>query len=148
MKQAFPDAQVTGLDISPYMLLMAEHKAKQANLDINWQQGLAEASQLKDSSFDLIAIAFLFHETPVEITLAILQECQRLLEPGGQLIILDGNQQRLRYTPWLIRLFREPYSSVYAGGNIDEWLSSTGFSEISTQSVGWISQLTTCFGDR
>ena len=144
LKQAFPQAQVTGLDISPYMLIMAEYKSQQANLVIDWQQGLAEASNFTAESFDLISIAFLFHETPVNVAQAILQECQRLLKPGGQMVILDGNQKRLRYTPWLIKLFREPYSQVYAAGNIDDWLDLVGFTAIKTKPVGWISQLTTC----
>ena len=145
LKQAFPNAEVIGLDISPYMLVMAQHKAKKANLAIDWQQGLAEAGNFADELFDLISIAFLFHETPVDISQAILQECQRLLKPGGQMVIVDGNQQRLRHTPWLIDLFREPYSQVYAAGNIDDWLKDANFNRIKTKPVGWISQLTTCF---
>ena len=69
------------------MLVMAEYKGKQANLAINWQQGLAEATNFHDEEFDLISVAFLFHETPVDISLAILQECLRLLKPGLAIII-------------------------------------------------------------
>ena len=145
LKQAFPEAEVTGLDLSPYMLTMAEYKGQQANLTIQWRQGLAEASSFADEQFDLISIAFLFHETPVEISQAILNECHRLLKPEGQVIILDGNQQRLRHTDWLIKLFREPYSQVYATASVDDWLKSAGFDEIETKSVGWISQLSTGF---
>lgn len=145
LKQAFPEAEVTGLDLSPYMLTMAEYKGQQANLTIQWQQGLAEATDFADEQFDLISIAFLFHETPVEISQAILNECQRLLKPEGQVIILDGNQQRLRHTDWLIKLFREPYSQAYAAGDVNNWLETAGFVEIETKSVGWISQLSTGF---
>ncbi len=145
LKQAFPKSKVIGLDISPYMLIMAEDKAKKANLTINWQQGLAEATNFQDGEFDLISIAFLFHETPVEISQAILRECMRLLKPGGQIIILDGNQQRLRHTNWLIELFHEPYSQVYAAENIDDWMQGLGFKAIKTDYVGWISQLTIAF---
>ncbi|MEM8828930.1 MAG: class I SAM-dependent methyltransferase [Cyanobacteria bacterium P01_G01_bin.19] len=145
LKRKFPQARVTGLDLSPHMLVMAEQKAKKANLTVDWQQGLAEANGFSSNSFDLISIAFLFHETPVHITRQILKECQRLLEPGGQLIVLDGNQKRLRHTPWLIQLFREPYSSVYAAGDVDHWLEEAGLIRIKTQPVGWISQLSTCF---
>ena len=145
LKQAFPEAEVIGLDISPYMLLMAEYKTKQANLIISWQQGLAEATSFPEDAFDLISVAFLFHETPVHISQAILQECLRLLKPGGQIIILDGNQKRLRHTNWLIKLFREPYSQVYAAENIDTWMKDLGFDRIQTNYVGWISQITTGF---
>ncbi|MGL5941613.1 MAG: class I SAM-dependent methyltransferase [Waterburya sp.] len=145
LKQAFPQAEVIGLDISPYMLLMAEYKAKQANLAILWQQGLAEATDFPDNKFDLISVAFLFHETPVHISQAILQECLRLLKPGGQIIILDGNQKRLRHTDWLIKLFREPYSQVYAAESVDTWMQDLGFEQVKTNYVGWISQITSSF---
>ena len=145
LKQAFPEAEVIGLDLSPYMLTMAEYKGQQANLTIQWQQGLAEATDFADEQFDLISIAFLFHETPVEVSQAILNECQRLLKPEGQVIILDGNQQRLRHTNWLIKLFREPYSQAYAAGSVDRWLELARFVEIETKFVGWISQLSTGF---
>lgn len=145
LKQAFPAAEVIGLDISPYMLLMAEYKAKQVNLTISWQQGLAEATGFSEEEFDLISVAFLFHETPVHISQAILQECWRLLKPGGQIIILDGNQKRLRHTNWLIKLFRESYSQVYAAESVDTWLKALGFEWVKTNYIGWISQLTTAF---
>ena len=124
LKQAFPTAEVIGLDISPYMLLMAESKAKKANLAISWQHGLAEATNFPE---------------------AILQECLRLLKPRGQIIILDGNQKRLRYTNWLIKLFHEPYSQVYAAESLDTWMQDRGFRQVQTNYVGWISQITTGF---
>lgn len=145
LKQAFPEAEVTGLDLSPYMLTMARHKAERVNLTIDWQQGLAEATNFPDGMFDLISIAFLFHETPVEISQEILRECYRLLQPRGQVIILDGNQLRLRRINWLIKLFREPYSQAYAAASVDSWLQSGEFIDIKTKYVGWISQLTTGF---
>jgi ubiquinone/menaquinone biosynthesis C-methylase UbiE len=145
LKQEFPQAEVIGLDISPYMLTMAEHKGRKVNLAIEWQPGKAEATKFADNRFDLVSIAFLFHETPVKVSREILQECQRLLRPGGQIIVLDGNQQRLRHANWLIKLFREPYSQAYAAGNVDNWLNSAGFVRVETQYVGWISQLTTGF---
>ena len=145
LKQAFPEAEVTGLDLSPQMLTVAQHKAKRLNLTIAWQQGLAEATNFSDREFDLISVAFLFHETPVSISQAVLQECHRLLQPEGQIIILDGNQLRLRHASWLIKLFREPYSQAYAAESVDAWLESTEFTRIETTYVGWISQLTTGF---
>ena len=142
LKQAFPQAEVIGLDLSPYMLVMADHKAQQAKLNITWQQGLAEETGLAANTFDLITAAFLFHEMPPQVSQLVLQECFRLLQPGGQLLILDGDQPKLRRADWLITLFREPYSKVYAAESVDDWLKLAQFEAIATKSVGWISQLT------
>jgi ubiquinone/menaquinone biosynthesis C-methylase UbiE len=142
LKQAFGQAVVMGLDLSPYMLVVADYKAKQAGLNIQWHHGLAEATGLEEASFDLVTASFLLHETPPEISQLILQECFRLIKPGGQLIILDGNQKRLRHADWLIKLFQEPYSKVYASGSVDDWMKAASLEAVQTKYIGWISQVT------
>jgi len=145
LKQKFPQAQVTGLDLSCYMLAMASYKAKQARLDVHWQQGLAEATRLPEASFDLIAISLLFHETPESISKAILRECFRLLMPSGQVVILDGNQKTLRHTSWLTEVFEEPYIKDYAQGSVDAWLGAANFEAIQTEDLFFIHQVSSGF---
>lgn len=82
------------------------------------------------------------HETPSNISELILQESFRLLKPGGKIINLDANQQRLRKAQWLIKLFKEPYSAIYAQGDLKEWLGKIGFQEIICQPIGWIYRVT------
>ena len=85
----------------------------------------------------------MFHETPTEIAQAILQEGFRLLQPGGQIIILDGHQKVLRQTFWLTEVFEEPYIQEYAAGSVDAWLGSAGFKRVLTEDVWWTNQLST-----
>ena len=141
LQQQFPEARVTGLDLSPQMLAIANYKAKQLNYDIEWLHGLAEATSLPESSFDLITASLLFHETPLAITKAILEEAFRLLTPGGQIVILDGNQKTLRQTTWLTNIFEEPYIQDYALGNVDAWLGAAGFDMIRTDEFWWTNQV-------
>jgi ubiquinone/menaquinone biosynthesis C-methylase UbiE len=142
LKQAFGQAVVMGLDLSPYMLVVAEKKAQQAGLEIQWRHGLAENTGLEEASFDLVTASFLLHETPPKISQLILREGFRLIKPGGQLIILDGNQKRLRHADWLIKIFQEPYSKVYAAGSVDDWMKTARFKAVQTKYVGWINQVT------
>ncbi len=142
LKQAYPQATTIGLDLSTHMLVLAEHKARKAKLDINFLHGLAESTGLESNTFDLVTVSFLLHETPPNISQLILQECFRLLKPGGEAIVLDGNQKILRHTDWLIELFREPYSKVYASGSVDDWMQTAGFDSVQTEYIGWIQQVT------
>lgn len=142
LKQAFPNAAVTGLDLSPYMLAVAQDKARLADVTIDWQQGAAESTPFASASFELITASLLFHETPPEITQAILAECYRLLAPGGQVLILDGNQGTIRNLEWLNNVFEEPYIQAYAAGNLDAWLGKAGFDEVHTKDVFLIHQVT------
>ena len=54
LREAFLEAEIIGLDLSPYMLAIAEYKARQLNYNIQWLHGLAEATNLPDNSFDLV----------------------------------------------------------------------------------------------
>lgn len=142
LKQAFPQAEVIGLDLSPYMLVRAEHKAESANLDITWRHGNAEQTGFKDASFDLVTASLLFHETPPTVTQAILHESFRLLVSGGQVLMVDGNQNTLRQLEWLNNVFEEPYIRDYAAGSIDVSMEKAGFAAVQTQDVWWINQVT------
>jgi ubiquinone/menaquinone biosynthesis C-methylase UbiE len=82
------------------------------------------------------------HETPPKISQLILREGFRLVKPGGQVIILDGNQKRLRQADWLIKIFQEPYSKVYAAGSVDDWMNAARFEAVQTKFIGWIDQVT------
>lgn len=142
LKQAFPTSEVIGLDLSPYMLAMAEYKAHQAGLEIQWRHGNAEATGFPDASFDLVTASLLFHETPPPIAQQILHESYRLLTIGGEVIILDGNQKTLRQTEWLTQIFEEPYIQDYAAGSVDAWMGATGFQAVQTQDLWLIHQIT------
>lgn len=142
LKKAFPQAEVIGLDLSPYMLVVAADKAEQAKLDIQFRQGNAEQTGFPDASFDLVTASLLFHELPPLIACNVLQEAFRLLKPGGEALILDGNQSTLLQTDWLTQVFEEPYIKDYAAGSVDDWMTTAGFGEVSTEEVWWVNQVT------
>ncbi len=142
LKKAFPNSEVIGLDLSTYMLVMADYKAQKAGLEIQWLHGNAEHTNLPEGSFDLVTASLLFHETPIYATKKILQESFRILKPGGELIILDGNQKTLRHTEWLKEIFEEPYIKEYAAGSLDAWMGAAGFEGITTEDWWWTNQIT------
>ena len=142
LKQAFPEADVIGLDLSPYMLVAADDKAQTAGLDIQFVHAKAEETGFPDHHFDLVTASLLFHETPTVITQRILQECYRLLSVGGEVLILDGNQEALRQIPWLMDLFEEPYIRAYSEGNLDAWMGAAGFGAVRTHTVWLVHQVT------
>ncbi|MGG6269760.1 class I SAM-dependent methyltransferase [Leptolyngbya sp. AN03gr2] len=142
LKQAFPSAEVFGLDLSPYMLAVADRKARQANLNIHWIHGKAEHTKFPDRSFDLVTASLLFHETPPSISKLILQECFRLLKSSGEVVILDGSQKTLRQTEWLTQIFEEPYINDYAQDSIEAWMGAAGLAAVHSQEFWWLHQIT------
>jgi ubiquinone/menaquinone biosynthesis C-methylase UbiE len=141
LKRAFPQSEVIGLDLSPYMLVMAEFKAQKAGLEIQWQHGMAEQTGFPAASFDLVTASLLFHETPPAIAQAILRESYRLLTIGGEVVVLDGNQKLLRQTEWLTQIFEEPYIQDYAQTSTDAWMGAAGFGAVQSQDIWWLHQV-------
>ncbi len=141
LKQAFPQAEVIGLDFSPYMLVVAETKAKNAGLNLKFIHANAEQTGFDDTSFDLVTASLLFHETPCEVTQNIIRESFRILKVGGEMIILDGNQKTLREVEWLSEIFEEPYIKVYAAGSLDASLGKAGFGDVRTEDWWWMNQI-------
>lgn len=141
LKRQFPNASVTGLDLSPQMLVVADRKAQEAKFDITFLHGNAMTTGLADASFDVVCATLLFHETPPAVAKTILQESFRLLRPGGQMLVLDGNQNTLRSVDWLNTIFEEPFIRDYGEGNTDAWLGFAGFETVRTDNVFWLHQL-------
>lgn len=142
LKQAFPEAEVIGLDLSPYMLVMADQKAKTAGLTIQWCHGNAEETGFLDESFDAVTASLLFHETPPRVAKSILRESFRLVRAGGQVVILDGNQKTMRQVTWLTEVFEEPYIKAYAANSLDAWMGAAGFEAVQTQDWWGLNQVT------
>ena len=90
-RSIYPHAQITGIDLSPYFLAVAQYRSRQNNSKIKWLHGAAESTELSDHRFDLISASLVFQELPTKAALDIITEARRLLRPGGYLSIMDMN---------------------------------------------------------
>ena len=55
MQAVYPQAQLTGLDLSPYFLSIANYRTEQQNhAQINWVHGAGESTGLPAASYDLV----------------------------------------------------------------------------------------------
>jgi ubiquinone/menaquinone biosynthesis C-methylase UbiE len=132
LQQVYPQAKITGLDLSPYFLAVARYQSQQRHAQINWVHAPAEATGLSDASFDLVSIFLVCHELPQSATRQILREARRLLRPGGHLAIMDMNPQSEIYAtmpPYILTLLKstEPYLDEYFTLDIAREIAQAGF---------------------
>lgn len=84
--QAFPDAEVHGIDVAAPMLRYAHARAEELGEKVHFSQQNAEQTNFKSGTFDLIVSHILLHETSQKAIHNIVKECHRLLKPGGLMI--------------------------------------------------------------
>lgn len=181
----WPSASVTGLDLSPHFLAVAELRERQreegelggevghglvtpgsalpgesrqrfednglrimekvmegANqrARIAYIHGNMEKTGLPNGSFDLISIQFVIHECPEEIIDNVIQECKRLLRPGGLVAFCDNNPaskviQGLPPVLFTLMKSTEPHSDSYYSTDVEKLMRDAGFQGVNTVEV-------------
>lgn len=111
-----PGGKVTGVDLSPGMLEVAEETSEHEGLSINWHEGQAESLPFPDGSFDLVTsqYALMFFADRA----AALAEMRRVLADGG----------RLAVSTWQ-PIERHPFYNTL-NSTIEERLGMSGVKEI------------------
>ena len=135
LQNIYPQAQITGIDLSPYFLAVASYRASQAHnsrQNINWLNVAAEATGLPDNSCDLVSACLIFHELPAIAAKDIIIEARRILRPGGYLTIMDMNPQSEIFTkmpPYILTLLKstEPYLDQYFALDLEKTFVESGF---------------------
>jgi ubiquinone/menaquinone biosynthesis C-methylase UbiE len=146
LQAAFPDAQVTGVDLSPYFLAIAKYRTELRS-DGNgtrlqgttatattpaWVHAQAEATGLPAQSYDLVSACLMFHELPQSAAIAVFREARRLLRSGGTIAFMDMNPQSEIYAkmpPYILTLLKstEPYLDQYFTLDVEQALIDAGF---------------------
>ncbi|MFW9831360.1 MAG: class I SAM-dependent methyltransferase [Candidatus Thorarchaeota archaeon] len=111
-KKVGPTGKVIGIDISPKMYEIAQHRVKTSGLETRVNLLCADALELTlaKSTFDAIFMSFTLElfDTP-EIPL-LLAKCRRLLKSGGQIGVValskcQGTTRMVRLYEWVNRFF-------------------------------------------
>lgn len=134
LQSAYPQANITGVDLSPYFLTVANYRSTRhlQNSQIKWLHAAAENTGLPAASYDLVSLFLICHELPQTATLQIFQEARRLLKPSGHIAIMDMNPASEIYgqmPPYILTLLKstEPYLDQYFSLEIDRTLQAAGF---------------------
>lgn len=133
-KEAYRDAEVTGLDGDPKALEIARAKVARSGLAVTLDQGMAFNLPYPDSSFDRVISGLLFHHLTREDKVRTLQEVQRVLVPGGELHVADwgkASNALMRLAFFLVQLldgFKTTTDNV--NGLLPDFFSKAGLQDV------------------
>ena len=139
IRAALPKANLFGTDLSPAYLRKANELLSEIPGELpQLLQGNGENLPYTDNYFHGITSVFLFHELPPNARQQVIEECYRMLQPGGTLVICDSMQvsdspdfQTMMDN--FSMMFHEPYYKHYTIDNIEERLAKAGFVDIRTK---------------
>ena len=142
IKQAFPGAEVVGLDGDARVLEIGRAKAQKAGVNIILDQGMSFDLPYPDRSFDRVLSSLVFHHLTTHNKQRTMAEVLRILQPGGELHRADfGKPNTLGAR--LISLFmaRLEEASDNFKGRLPVLLQAAGFDQVGEQG-----QYATIFG--
>ena len=88
--KANPHGHNTGIDLTPAILEKARQRAVKSGLN-NYSLSLGDAYDLQypDQQFDLLVNNYMFDLLPEEDFMTVLKEFNRVLKPGGRLVVTN-----------------------------------------------------------
>lgn len=121
--------EVTGLDVSPFALSLAAKR----HPGLKRVEGLAEEPPLKSGSFNAVQLSVALHEFPRQQREMVLNQCLRLLKPGGWLVLVDLHPAG----PWLrvpqqvfCALFETDTATAMLEDDLPDQLQRLGFTAV------------------
>ncbi len=108
------DTTVTGIELSPAMLAIARRRAADLGREVDFREGDAEHLPFEDGSFDTVVCALSLCTIPSPA--AAIGEMNRVLVPGGRLLLLDhvGSTWPPVYAAqWLLERITIPAAGEY-----------------------------------
>lgn len=136
LQAAYPTAKITGLDLSPHFLAIANYnthtKHSQLADSLQWIHATAEQTGLLDNSVDFVSCFLIFHELPQDASRQILREIRRVLRPNGYFALMDMNPHSdiyVKMPPYILTLLKstEPYLDQYFAFDLASELVAAGF---------------------
>ena len=132
--QTFPDAEVTGIDVSAGLVRYAASRARSFGLPVRFIQMNATSLAFPDQSFDLVFSSMFLHELPLKDIRAFFREAYRVLKPGGLFLNMElPPNNRMQpydsfYLDWDSYYNKEPWYKPFRDQDYLQLCTAAGFS--------------------
>lgn len=102
-----PDTRLTGIELSPNMLAIAEERRTRFMPEADLRRGDAQKLEFADASFDTVICTFSLCSIPDDAS--AVREIKRVLRPGGRLVAVEHVRSPSKVVAGIQRLL-EPFA--------------------------------------
>ncbi len=131
IKQAYPQADVVGLDGDLKALEIAKRKAAASGLEVALERGMSFDLPYADRSFDRVVSSLLFHHLNRENKRRTAGEAFRVLRPGGEFLVADFGRSHnafMQAVSIIVRMLEEASDNV--AGLLPAVFREAGFDQV------------------
>lgn len=133
---------VTGTDVSHAMVEMAKGRHQSSGTNLDFLVAPADAQPLDDATFDHIRTErVLMYIQNID---AVFMEYQRLLKPGGRLLVYDVDWDALviahpdtALTRKIVEFISDKFPAGRIGSNLPGYFNRFGFNDIKVKACGY-----------
>ncbi len=133
LKEAWPEADVHGIDVAPVLLRYGHARAEDLGVAVHFHQMDAENLKFEDNSFDIVYSVATFHELNRRAVSNVIDEAHRVLKPGGAFV--NGEQPPYEGKPafeqflgdWDTLNNNEPFWGAFHDMDVVEMCRKAGF---------------------
>jgi ubiquinone/menaquinone biosynthesis C-methylase UbiE len=124
------EGRVVGIDPSTEQISRARSKAARHDVPVAFQIGVIEQLPFSDQTFDVVLSSLMMHHLPAPLKRQGLAEIDRVLKPGGRLVIADFKPKKER---------KGQAARFHAGGSsmqdLASMVSNAGFELLDTEEM-------------
>jgi SAM-dependent methyltransferase len=88
------NGSVHGVDASKEMIVHAKAKAARRDAAVAFEVAAAQSLPFPDATFDVVFCSLALHHLPEEMRAGAIAEMQRVLKPGGRMLIVEFGKAR------------------------------------------------------
>jgi ubiquinone/menaquinone biosynthesis C-methylase UbiE len=128
------DTKFFGLDIDPKVKRMVESRLKSKNIDIPLKLYDGGRFPFESNKFDKVFTSLVFHHLDTQAKKHCLKEINRILKPGGLLIIGDWGKPKSKFRRFLFYIVQllDGFKTTQANveGKLPIFMSEFGFQKV------------------